>query len=66
MTTQGLFRQAVASGIVTLEEIDWLAQACPSLPSDEIGSVTQLVDLLENGVICLGCRLNDAPGRADS
>jgi hypothetical protein len=64
MTAQRLYRQAIASGIVTLEELDWLAWSCPSLPSDDIPSATQLVRLLEQGVITLGCRLEDAPAPA--
>lgn len=66
MTAHCLYRQALASGIVTLEELDWLAGACPSLPSDDIPSATQLVRLLEQGVITLGCRLDEAPAAARS
>lgn len=64
MTAPRLYRQALASGIITLEEIDWLAEACTSLPADDIGAATQLVRLLEQGVITLGCRLEGVSGVA--
>jgi hypothetical protein len=66
MTAHRLYRQALASGIVTPEELDWLAWASPSLPSDDIAPATQLVRLLEQGVITLGCRLDQAPAPARS
>jgi hypothetical protein len=62
MTAPCLYRQALATGIITLEEIDWLADACTTLPADDIGTATQLVRLLEQGVISLGCRLDGAAG----
>lgn len=66
MTTDGLYRQALATGIVTLEEIDWLAAACPFLPSEDISSATQLVRLLEQGVITLGCRIDQVAASSTS
>ena len=61
MTADRLYRRALASGIVSLEELDWLAWVYPSLPRGDISSATQLVRLLERGVISLGCRLERAP-----
>ena len=65
-----IYLEAVASGIITQEEIDWLTTHQASFNRDEEAKALRIGRLLDEGEIQIGCRLlgktQDSIDRSDS
>jgi hypothetical protein len=59
MTVSQLHGDAITSGVITFEEIHWLARNRDSFTPLERQMLTGLVRFLQQGVINPGCRLTD-------
>jgi hypothetical protein len=59
MTVSQLHGDAITSGVITFEEIHWLARNRDLFTPLERQMVTGLVRFLQQGVINPGCRLTD-------
>jgi len=60
MTVSQLHGEAITSGVITFEEIHWLARNRDGFTPLERQMVTGLVRSLQQGVINPGCRLTDS------
>jgi 3-oxoacyl-[acyl-carrier-protein] synthase III len=52
-----VYLEALASGIITQEEIDWLTTHQSSFNRDEEAKARKIGRLLDEGAIQIGCRL---------
>lgn len=52
-----VYLEALASGIITQEEIDWLTTHQASFNRDEEAKALKIGRLLDEGAIQIGCRL---------
>lgn len=52
-----VYLEALASGIITQEEIDWLTTHQASFNRDEEAKALKIGRLLDEGTIQIGCRL---------
>jgi len=52
-----VYLEALASGIITQEEIDWLTTQQASFNRDEEAKALKIGRLLDEGAIQIGCRL---------
>lgn len=52
-----VYLEAIASGIITQAEIDWLTTHQASFNRDEEAKALQIGRLLDEGTIQIGCRL---------
>jgi 3-oxoacyl-[acyl-carrier-protein] synthase III len=52
-----VYLEAMSSGIITQEEIDWLTTHQASFSRDEEAKALQIGRLLDEGQIQIGCRL---------
>ena len=57
MTMGELFLESMASGVITPEELSWLARRQTEFSRVEEAAALRLGRLLDQGVIQLGCRL---------
>ncbi|WP_087068868.1 hypothetical protein [Cyanobium sp. NIES-981] len=57
MTVSQLHQQAMTSGILSVEEIHWLARHRDSFTDTERQVVIRLIRLLQRGALNLGCHL---------
>ena len=59
MTVGELFLESLSSGVITEEEITWLASNQESFGRPEEAAAIRLGRLLDQGQINLGCRLRE-------
>lgn len=52
-----VYLEAMASGVITQEEIDWLTTHQGSFSRDEEAKALQIGRLLDEGQLQIGCRL---------
>ncbi|MBE9152588.1 hypothetical protein IQ220_03870 [Cyanobium sp. LEGE 06113] len=57
MTMGELFLESMATGVITPEELNWLARRQTEFSRVEEAAALRLGRLLDQGVIQLGCRL---------
>jgi len=57
MSVSQVHREAMTSGVITVQEIHWLARHRDQFSSQERQVVAGLIRFLQQGVINYGCRL---------
>lgn len=57
MTVSQLHQQAMASGVISFEEIHWMARHRDAFTPQERQLVVGLIRFLQQGVLNFGCRL---------
>ncbi|MGL6132994.1 MAG: hypothetical protein ACRC1L_02205 [Prochlorococcaceae cyanobacterium] len=65
MCVSQVHREAMTSGVITVQEIHWLAHHRDHFTPQERQLVSGLIRLLQQGVINFGCRLADPVHRRD-
>lgn len=65
MSVTQVHRQAMTSGVITVEEIHWLAHHRDQFSPQERQVVSGLIRLLQRGMVNLGCRLADPLNHRD-
>ncbi|MEB3272058.1 MAG: hypothetical protein VKJ44_10525 [Synechococcus sp.] len=60
-----LYLEAIASGIITQEEIDWLTSQQDGFSREEEAKALQIGRLLDEGQLQIGCRLLGRYAAAD-
>ncbi|MCP9888525.1 hypothetical protein KBY96_11370 [Cyanobium sp. ATX 6A2] len=63
MSVSQVHRQAITSGVITVQEIHWLAHHRDHFTPQERQVVSGLIRFLQQGVINFGCRLADPVNR---
>ena len=61
-----VYLEALATGIITQEEIDWLTTHQASFNRDEEAKALKIGRLLDEGAIQIGCRLLGKPSTSVS
>lgn len=64
MTVSQLHQQAVTSGVISFEEIHWLARHRDDFTTQERQLAVGLIRFLQQGVLNFGCRLACGPERS--
>ena len=57
MTLGELFLEAMSTGVITENEVDWLTSHQPSFKRTEEATALRLGRLIDQGNIQLGCRM---------
>jgi hypothetical protein len=61
MTVSQLHQQAMESGVISFEEIHWMARHRDAFTPQERQLVVGLIRFLQQGVLNFGCRLTCGP-----
>ncbi len=57
MTLGMLYLESISTGVITSQEMDWVAKNQPDFSRLEEATALKLGRLLDSGIIQIGCRL---------